>query len=71
MLKKILTVAAFGVLASGSLVLAGCSTTQPAKSDQPYALTGRNEQDPTRDPKNYDSKGHYRPDFAVGFGNER
>jgi hypothetical protein len=67
MFKKLLSVTVLGMLAGGSLFTVGCASEKSAQTgDRPYALTGRADQDPTKNPNNYDSKGHYRPDFALG-----
>ena len=67
MLHKLFTLATLGILTTTGLVASGCATSNT--SDKPaYGLTGTSSQDPSRDPRYQDSKGHYRSEWAVASG---
>jgi hypothetical protein len=65
MLKKLFSVTVLAVLAAGSLFVGGCASDQsPQSVDKPYSLTGSSDQNPARNPKYYDAKGHYRSEWV-------
>jgi hypothetical protein len=61
MFKKLLSVAVLGIAASTSLFAVGCASD----SQKEYSVTGdQNSSRPAwQDPRNQDSKGHYRPEL--------
>jgi len=68
--KTLITVSTLTILAGGSLLLAGCASDKSAQpTNQPYGLTGSSAQNPSQNPKNFDSKGHYRPELDGRYAN--
>jgi hypothetical protein len=62
MLRKLFTIAALGIATSASLLAVGCASDNA--SNQPYGVTGTSADNPSRNPRYQDSKGHYHSEWV-------